>query len=53
MGKYKRLYVGTTEFKEINWLPVEHKIAQIKLNSVYRINDSVPEYPQNHFNHVS
>ena len=46
--------MGTTEFKEINWLPVEHRIAQIKLNLVYRIvNGSAPEYLQNDFNHVS
>ena len=25
-------YVGTAEFKEINCLPLEHRVAQIKLN---------------------
>ena len=54
MGKHNRLHVGTTEFKEINWLPVEHRVAQIKLNLVYRIvNGSAPDYLQNDFNHVS
>ena len=54
MGKHNRSHVGATEFKEINWLPVEHRVAQIKLNSVYRIvNGSAPEYLQNDFNHVS
>ena len=40
-------------FKEINWLPVEHRVAQIKLSLVFRIvNGSAPEYLQNDFNHV-
>ena len=35
-------------------MPVEHRVAQIKLNLVYRIVDgSAPEYLQNDFNHVS
>ena len=47
-------HLGTTEFKKINWLPVEHRVAQIKLNLVYRIaNSSAPDYLQNDFNHVS
>ena len=46
--------MGTTEFKEINWLPIEHRVAQIKLNLVYRcVNGSAPDYLQNDFNHVS
>ena len=54
MGKHNRSHVGTTEFKEINWLPVEHRVAQMKLNLVYRIvNGSAPDYLQNDFNHVS
>ena len=54
MGKHNRSHVGTTEFKEINWLPVEHRVAQIKLNFVYRtVNGSAPDYLQNDFNHVS
>ena len=54
MGKHNHSYVGTTEFKEINWLPIEHRVAQIKLNLVYRIvNGSAPEYLQKDFNHVS
>ena len=52
LGKHNRSYVGTTKFKEINWLPVELRDVQIKLNLVYR-NGSAPEYLQNDFNHVS
>ena len=54
MGKHNRSHVGSTEFKEINWLPVEHRVAQIKSYLVYRIvNGSAPDYLQNDFNHVS
>ena len=54
MGKRNRSHVGTTEFKEIKWLPVEHRVAQIKLNLVYRsVSGSAPEHLQNYFNHVS
>ena len=54
MGKHNLSHVGITEFKEINWLPVEHSVAQIKMNLVYRIvNSSAPEYLLNDFNHVS
>ena len=46
--------MGTAEFNERNWLPVEHRVAQMKLNLVYRsVNGSAPEYLQNDFNHVS
>ena len=35
-------------FKEINWRPIKHRVAQMKLNLVYKIvNDSAPEYLQN------
>ena len=34
MGKHNRSYVGTAEFTDINWLPVEHRVAQKKLNLV-------------------
>ena len=52
MGKHNRSHVGTTEFKEINWLPVEHRVAQIKLSLVFRIvNGSAPDYLQKDFNH--
>ena len=54
MGKHNRSHVGTTEFKEINWLPVEHRVAQIKLSLVFRIvNGSAPDYLQKDLNHVS
>ena len=54
MGKHNRSHVGTTEFKEINWLPAEHSVAQMKLNLIYRsVSGSAPEYLQNDFNHVS
>ena len=54
MGKHYRSHEGTTEFKEINWLPVEHRVAHIKSNLVYRIvNVLAPEYLQNDFNHGS
>ena len=47
MGKHNRSHVGTTEFKELNWLPVEHKVAQIKFSLVSRIvNGSAPDYLQ-------
>ena len=53
-GTNSRSHVGTAEFKEMNWLPEEHKVAQMKLNLVYKIvNGSAPEYLQNDFNHVS
>ena len=46
--------MGTSEFNEINMLLAEHRVAQIKLNFVDRIdNGSAPEYLQNDFNHVS
>ena len=52
MGKHNCSHV--TEFKETNWLPVEHRVAQIKLSLVFRIlNDSAPDYLQKDFNHVS
>ena len=52
--EHNRSHVATAEFKEINWLPIEHTVAQRKLNLVYRIvNGSAPEYLQNDFNHVS
>ena len=42
--------MGTAELKEINWLPVEHRVSQIKLNFLYSIfNGSAPEYLQNDF----
>ena len=54
IGTHSRSHVGTAEFKEINWLPVEHRVAQMKLNLVYKIvNGSAPGYLQNDFNHVS
>ena len=54
MGTHSRSHVGTAEFKEMNWLPVEHRVAQMKLNLVYKIvNGSTPGYLQNDFNHVS
>ena len=54
MGKHNRSHVGTTEFKENSWLPVEHRVAQIKLSLVFRtINGSAPDYLQKDFNHVS
>ena len=54
MGKHNRSHVGTTELKEINWLPVEHRVTQIKLNLIYTIvNGSAPDYLRNDFNHVS
>ena len=54
MGTHSRSHVGTAEFKEMNWLPVEHRVAQMKLNLVYKIvNGSAPGYLQNDFNHVS
>ena len=54
MSKHNRSHVGTNEFKEINWLPVEHRVAQIELKLVYRIvNGSAPDYLQNDFSHVS
>ena len=35
-------------------MPVEHKVAQIKLSLVFRIvNGSAPDYLQKDFNHVS
>ena len=27
MGKHNRSHVGTAEFKDINWLPVEQRVA--------------------------
>lgn len=54
MGKHNRAHLGTSEFKEINWLPVESRVAQIKLNLVYRIvNGSAPDYLQKDFIHIS
>ena len=46
--------MGTAEFKDINWLAVEHRVAQMKLVLMYRIaNGLAPEYLQIDFNHVS
>ena len=54
MGTHSRSHEGTAEFKEMNWLPVEHRVAQMQLILVYKIvNGSAPEYLQNDFNHVS
>ena len=54
MGTHSRSHVGTAEFKEMNWLPVKHRVAQVILNLVYRIdNGSAPEYLHNEFKHVS
>ena len=32
MGTHYRSHVGAAELKEKNWLPVEHRVAQMKLN---------------------
>ena len=54
MGKHNRSHKGTTGFKEISWLPVEHRVAQIKLSLVFRtVNGSAPDHLQKDFNHVS
>ena len=47
--------MGTTEFKQISWLPVEHRVTQIKLNLVYRIVNMFSSriLIQNDFNQVS
>lgn len=53
-GKHNHSHVGTSEFKELNWLHVEQRVAPIKLNLVYRIvNCSAPDYLQKDFSHVS
>lgn len=54
IGKHNHSHVGTSGLKEVNWLPVEHRVAPIKLILVYRtVNCSAPDYLQKDFNHVS
>ena len=30
-------HIGVSEFKEVNWLPVHHRVSQIKLNHFHKI----------------
>ena len=40
-----RTHIGFSEFKEIGWLPVDLRVAQIKLNHFHRIiNNAAPSY---------
>ena len=43
MGKHNRSQVGTTEFKEISWLPVVHMVAEIKLNLAIKRWNELPK----------
>ena len=42
LGKHNRLHVGTAELKDINRLPIENRVAQMKLTLIYRIFNGTP-----------
>lgn len=43
-------HVGRSHFKELNWLPVEARVAQLRLNMVHKIvNNRAPKYLNNYF----
>jgi len=45
LGLDFRAHIGFSQFKEIGWLPVDTRVAQIKLNHFYRvINNTAPDY---------
>ena len=45
LGKHNRSYVGSADLKDIDWLSIEHRVAQMKLALMYRIvNGTAPEH---------
>ena len=53
MGLGPRSHVGKRQFQELNWLPVESRVTQLRLNTVHNIqNHRAPNYLQNYFNTV-
>ena len=54
IGISPRSHIGTAEFKKVNWLPVEKRIEQIKLNNIHRIvHGNAPSYLRENVSFVS
>lgn len=48
-----RDHVGRSQLQELNWLPVEARVTQLRLAMVHRIiNDRAPNYLTNYFSRV-
>ena len=53
LGLGNRSHIGKKQFQELNWLPVEERVRQLKLNMVHNIvNHRVPKYLNNYFTAV-
>ena len=50
MGLGPREHIGRRHFQELNWLPVQTRVTQLRLNMVHKvINNRAPVYLNSHF----
>ena len=46
----RKLHIGRRHFQELNWLPVQTRVTQLRLNMVHKvINNRAPVYLNSHF----
>ena len=54
LGLGPRSHIGKSQFQELNWLPVEARVTQLRLNVVHNIfTHRAPTYLQDQFTLVS
>ena len=54
LNKHHRSHIGLAEFQRLGWLPISHRVQQLKLIQVFKItHDLSPSYLKSDFRSVS